>query len=112
MAYSVHIRVLDKDCKTKYSHFFIERFQRFHTPVEVKRFFVANHKEMIKPATEEEEFKFGFFIEARGNQKFEIVDEKTLSQAYDKSQNNRLTLWIDPQPRQARGANKRVKQGT
>lgn len=50
---------------------------------------------MLAPTTSIN-FKMGYFVEGRGNKKFDIVDEKTLQQAYDNAAVRRITLWVDP----------------
>ena len=93
--YSAHFRVLDKNVKTKFSHFFIDGFPRFHLPEELKSFLLQERAQMLHPRSDIN-YKLGYFVEGRGNKKFDIIDEKTLSQAYEKANHGRITLWVDP----------------
>jgi hypothetical protein len=94
-SYSAHIRVLDKETKTKFSHFVIDKFPLFTLPEEVKSFLLKDHPKMLAP-TMSINFKMGYFVEGRGNRKFDIIDKKTLKQAYDNATIPRITLWVDP----------------
>ena len=93
--WSAHIRVLDKSNKTKFSHFIVENFPTCTMPEEVKSFLLKEHPQILSPTTDIN-FKLGYFVEGRGNRKFDIVDENTLQQAYDKATNRRITFWVDP----------------
>ena len=79
--FDVHLRVLDKTNKAKFSHFQINNVPQFTLPEEFKLFLLENHQHIIAPARTTN-FKFGYFVEGRGNRKFDIVDEQTLKQAY------------------------------
>ena len=93
--YSAHVRVLDKNTKTKFSHYIIDNFPFFTLPEEVKSFLLKEKPQMLSPTTDLN-FKLGYFVEGRGNRKFDIIDESSLAQAYDNAVNRRITLWVDP----------------
>ena len=82
MAYTAHLRVLDENIKSKFSHYIVEAFPRFQLPEELKSFLISKHPAIVSPATDIN-FKIGYFVEGRGNRKFDIIDEITLAQAYD-----------------------------
>ena len=75
---TVHLRMLDKFKKTKFSHFVIEKVPMFQYPEEVKDYLVENHQNALQPAIGS---KLGYILEGRGNKKFDIVDQTTLQQA-------------------------------
>lgn len=106
-SYNAHIRVLSKESMTKFSHFSIDEFPHFESPYELKLWLLQEHSAMLSPS-EDCSFKIGYFIEGRGNRKMDIVDEKSLKQAYDRaSVDKRVTLWIDPHDRSAKKTSKR-----
>ncbi|KXJ05668.1 hypothetical protein AC249_AIPGENE28535, partial [Exaiptasia diaphana] len=88
-----------------------ENFPRFSTPDEVKKYFLDNHAEKIKPATTIN-YKLALFKEGRGNKKYDIVDEVGLRQAYDSSGvQKRISLFVDPfLPKDARGKKRKKVQ--
>lgn len=98
MAYTLHLRVLDRSRKSKFSHFVLNNFPLFSLPEELKSFLLDKHATKVTPA-QTINFKLGYFVEGKGNRKFDIVDQDTLKQAYANgtaSNNMRITLWVDP----------------
>ena len=75
---TVHLRMLDKFKKSKFSHFFIEKVPMFQYPEEVKDYLVENHQNALQPAIGS---KLGYIVEGPGNKKFDIVNQTTLQQA-------------------------------
>ena len=92
---TVHLRVLDKFKKTKFSHFVIEKVPMFQYPEELKYYLVEKHPNALKPAIGTN-FKLGYIVEGRGNKRFDIVDKTTLQQAYSLESNGPICLWVDP----------------
>lgn len=102
-----HIRVLHKETMAKFSHFSIDEFPEFEVPYDLKLWLLQEHSTLLAPA-EDCSFRIGYFVEGRGNRKMDIVDEKTLKQAYERaSVDRRVTLWIDPHDRSVKKASKR-----
>ena len=98
-ACNVHLRVLESANKAKYSHFEINGCPQFSLPEEFKSYLVHKHPHIIAQA-KTTDFKLGYFIEGRGNRKFDIVDAM---QAYKVNAANKVCLWVDPHTRHAAG---------
>lgn len=94
-SFSVHLRVLDRVSKTKFSHFHLENVAVYDNPKDLKTFLLEQHSEKIRPA-DTTDFKIGCFIEGRGNKRYDIVDSSTLKQAYNSGKHGRFSLWVDP----------------
>lgn len=108
--FDVHLRVLDKTNKAKFSHFQINNVPQFTLPEEFKLFLLENHQHIIAPARTTN-FKFGYFVEGRGNRKFDIVDEQTLKQAYQEySTFKRVCFWVDPHTPQSSETTRKAKR--
>ena len=92
----VHMRILDQEKKSKFSHFILKSVPKLAKPNDLKQYLVANHPEVLAPAVTSD-FPFGYFLEGRGNKRFQIITEDTLAQAYDTiKEDGRLCLWADP----------------
>lgn len=93
----IHLRVLDKK-KSKFSHFELPNVPKFSYPEEFKQYLLEKHENVIQPA-KTTSFKLGYFIEGRGNKKFDIVDQQTLKAAYDSAGSKvggKVHIWVDP----------------
>ena len=77
---NIHLRVLDKDKKSKFTHFDLTNVPKFTFPEELKLFLLENYANALHP-TKSPSFKLGYFIEGRGNKKIDIVDGRTLQLA-------------------------------
>ena len=94
--FEVHLRVLDKANKAKFSHFQLSDCPKFTFPEMFKLYLLENHPNVIAPA-KTTNFKCGYFMEGRGNRKFDIIDDVTLQKAYEDTSNlKRICLWVDP----------------
>ena len=92
---NIHLRVLDKDKKSKFTHFDLTNVPKFKFPEELKLFLLENYANVLHPA-KSPSFKLGYFVEGRGNKKFDIVDGRTLQLALDMEVDGRINLWVDP----------------
>ena len=92
---NVHLRVLDSSKKSKFSHYNITNVPKFSKPEDLKKYLLKNHSAILAPA-QTKEFPMGYFVEERGNQKFNIASEEALQQAYLGMKNDKLSLWADP----------------
>lgn len=89
----IHLRVLGKEKKSRFSHFHLEKVPLFRTPSQLKEYILKWHPAKVAPATTTDTFEMGYLVEGQGNKKFKIIDETTLKQAFDCE---RVCLWVDP----------------
>ena len=93
--FEVHLRVLEKGKKSRFLHFDLHGVPEFTHPEELKQFMLDNYANVLHPA-QDTNFRLGYFIDGRGNKKFNIIDQNTLKSAYETHMNRRLSLWVDP----------------
>jgi hypothetical protein len=93
--FTLHLRVLDANKKSKFSHYHLSDVPKFQYPEELNSYLVDKHSAVIAPATTLN-FTMGYIVEGKGNQKYNIIDSATLQQAYDSATSGRVCLWVDP----------------